>query len=45
MEYCVNIDAANETKAGFARIIDKRDDRLLSSVGAFASLFRINVSR
>lgn len=44
MEYRVNIDAANEAKAGLSRIIDGRDQRLLNRVGAFASLFRLDVS-
>lgn len=45
MEYRVNIDKANETKVGLSQIIDGNDKRLLSRVGAFASLFRIDVSQ
>ncbi len=43
MEYRVNIDEANETKSGFSKIIDGKDDRLKNRVGAFASLFKLNV--
>lgn len=45
MKYRVNIDEANETKSGFSKIIDGKDDRLLNRVGAFASLFKIDVSK
>ena len=45
MEYRVNIDEANETKSGFSKIIDGTDDRLLNRVGAFASLFKIDVRK
>lgn len=45
MEYRVNIDEANETKSGFSKIIDGKDDRLKNRVGAFASLFKIDVSK
>ena len=45
MKYRVNIDEANETKSGFSEIIDGTDDRLLNRVGAFASLFKLDVSR
>ena len=45
MKYRVNIDEANEAKAGFTNIIDGRDKRLLNRVGAFASLFKIDVSK
>lgn len=45
MKYRVNIDEANETKAGFSKIIDDNDPRLVNRVGAFASLFRIDVSK
>ena len=43
MEYRVNIDEANETKSGFSKIIDGKDDRLKNRVGAFASLFKLDV--
>ena len=45
MKYRVNINEANETKAGFSDIIDGKDKRLLNRVGAFASLFKIDVSK
>ena len=45
MKYRVNIDEANETKTGFSSIIDGKDSRLINRVGAFASLFKIDVSR
>ena len=45
MEYRVNIDEANKTKSGFSEIIDGKDDRLKNRVGAFASLFKIDVSK
>ena len=44
MEYRVNIDEANETKSGFSKIIDGKDERLTNRVGAFASLFKLDVS-
>ncbi len=43
MKYRVDIDEANITKAGLSKIIDGKDSRLLNKVGAFASLFRIDV--
>ena len=45
MKYRVNIDEANETKTGFSNIIDGKDDRLKNRVGAFASLFKLDVSK
>ncbi|MBX3306081.1 MAG: phosphoribosylformylglycinamidine cyclo-ligase [Nitrospira sp.] len=45
MEYRVNIDAANETKAGFGKLINDRDPRLLNRVGAFSSLFLFDVKK
>lgn len=45
MKYRVNIDKANETKSGFSKIIDGKDDRLRNRVGAFASLFKLDVSK
>ncbi len=45
MEYRVNIDEANETKSGFSKFIDGKDNRLVNRVGAFASLFKIDTSR
>jgi phosphoribosylformylglycinamidine cyclo-ligase len=44
MEYRVNIDEANETKSGFSKIIDGKDERLKNRIGAFASLFKLDVS-
>ena len=43
MNYRVNIDVANTAKAGFGKLIDQRDPRLLNRVGAFSSLFRLDV--
>ena len=45
MKYRVNIDEANETKSGFSKIIDGKDVRLKNHVGAFASLFKLDVSK
>lgn len=45
MKYRVNIDLANKTKRGLADIIDGQDNRLINKVGAFASLFQLDVSR
>ena len=44
MKYRVNIDEANETKSGFSKFIDGKDDRVKNRVGAFASLFRLDTS-
>ena len=45
MKYRVNIDLANTTKAGFGALLDNRDPRLLNRVGAFSSLFLLDVKR
>ena len=45
MKYRVNINAANEAKSGLSQIIDGKDSRILNRVGAFASLFRIDLAR
>jgi phosphoribosylformylglycinamidine cyclo-ligase len=45
MEYRVNIDLANTTKAELASVIDGKDDRILNRVGAFSSLFMLDVRR
>lgn len=45
MKYRVDIDLANTTKAGFSSIIDQRDPRLLNRVGAFSSLFLLDLKR
>jgi len=45
MKYRVNIDVANKTKAGFGKLLDNRDPRLLNKVGAFSSLFLLDVKR
>lgn len=45
LKYRVDIDTANKAKAGLSAIIDGRDSRLLNKVGAFASLFALDVSR
>jgi hypothetical protein len=44
MKYRVNIDSANATKAGFGKLIDGKDARRLNRVGAFASLFWLDLS-
>jgi phosphoribosylformylglycinamidine cyclo-ligase len=44
MKYRVNIDVANKTKAGFGKLIDGRDPRLLNRVGAFSSLFLLDTT-
>lgn len=45
MEYRVNIDLANTTKAGFGKLINDRDSRLMNRVGAFSSLFLPDLKR
>jgi phosphoribosylformylglycinamidine cyclo-ligase len=45
MEYRVNIDLANATKAELASVIDGKDDRVLNRVGAFSSLFLLDLGR
>jgi phosphoribosylformylglycinamidine cyclo-ligase len=45
MKYRVDIDVANDTKAGLGKFIDGKDPRVLNRVGAFASLFRLDLSR
>lgn len=45
MKYRVNIDTANKTKSSLSSIIDRKDNRLLNKVGAFSSLFALNVSK
>ena len=45
MEYRVDIDVANATKAGLGRVLDSNDSRVLNRVGAFASLFLPDLSR
>lgn len=45
MKYRVNIDEANTTKAGFGALLDDRNPRLLNRVGAFSSLFLLDVKR
>src|SRR4030042_5627895 len=45
MKYRVDIDTANKTKSSLAGIIDGKDKRILNKVGAFSSLFALNVSR
>ncbi|MCP5144245.1 MAG: phosphoribosylformylglycinamidine cyclo-ligase [Gammaproteobacteria bacterium] len=44
MEYRVNIDVANQTKAGLSNVLDGRDPRVLNKVGAFASLFAFDTT-
>jgi phosphoribosylformylglycinamidine cyclo-ligase len=43
MEYRVNIDLANTTKAELASLIDGKDERILNRVGAFSSLFALDL--
>ena len=45
MKYRVDIDVANDTKAGLGLFIDGKDPRVLNRVGAFASLFALDVGR
>jgi phosphoribosylformylglycinamidine cyclo-ligase len=45
MKYRVDIDVANDTKAGLSAVIDGKDPRVLNRVGAFASVFQLDVSR
>jgi len=45
MKYRVNIDLANRTKAGLGKFIDDKDARVLNRVGAFSSLFALEVGR
>jgi phosphoribosylformylglycinamidine cyclo-ligase len=45
MKYRVNIDVANEAKAGLADILDGKDPRILNRVGAFASLFLLDLGK
>jgi len=45
MEYRVNIDLANTTKAELASFIDGKDKRILNRVGAFSSLFLPDLMR
>jgi phosphoribosylformylglycinamidine cyclo-ligase len=45
MEYRVNIDLANTTKTELAGIINGKDERILNRVGAFSSLFALDLKR
>lgn len=45
MKYRVDIDTANKAKSSLSRLIDGKDARVLNKVGAFASLFSLDVSR
>ena len=45
MKYRVDIDIANDTKAALAAVIDGKDPRVLNRVGAFASLFQLDLQR
>lgn len=38
----VNIDNADSTKAGFSKMLDNRDPRVLNRVGAFSSLYDLS---
>ena len=43
MKYRVNIDLANTTKAGLGKVLDDKDARVLNRVGAFSSLFLLDL--
>lgn len=43
MKYRVNIDVANDAKASLGAVLDGKDPRVLNRVGAFASLFALDV--
>lgn len=45
MKYRVDIDTANKAKSSLAGIIDGKDARILNKVGAFSSLFLLDVSQ
>jgi phosphoribosylformylglycinamidine cyclo-ligase len=45
MKYRVDIDLANTTKAGFGKLLDNRNPRLLNRVGAFSSLYLLDIKR
>jgi phosphoribosylformylglycinamidine cyclo-ligase len=45
MKYRVDIDVANDTKAGLSSVIDGKDARVLNKVGAFSSLFALDARR
>jgi phosphoribosylformylglycinamidine cyclo-ligase len=45
MKYRVNIDLANRTKAALGQFIDDKDARVLNRVGAFSSLFALDLRR
>ena len=45
MKYRVDIDTANKAKASLSSVIDGKDTRVLNKVGAFSSLFSLDVSR
>jgi phosphoribosylformylglycinamidine cyclo-ligase len=44
MKYRVDIDTANDAKAGLDKFIDGKDPRVLNRVGAFASLFQLDLT-
>ena len=45
MKYRVDIDSANKAKSALSEIIDNRDSRVLNKVGAFSSLFYIDLHK
>ncbi|MEW6184623.1 MAG: phosphoribosylformylglycinamidine cyclo-ligase [Thermodesulfobacteriota bacterium] len=45
MKYRVDIATANKAKSDLSTFIDGKDNRLLNKVGAFASLFSLDLSR
>ena len=45
MKYRVDVDLANKTKAQLSEVIDGKDARLLNTVGAFSSLFLLDLGK
>ena len=45
MKYRVDIDSANKAKSSLSEIIDNKDSRVLNKVGAFSSLFYIDLHK
>jgi phosphoribosylformylglycinamidine cyclo-ligase len=45
MKYRVDIDSANKAKNSLSGIIDGKDNRLINKVGAFSSLFQLDISK
>jgi phosphoribosylformylglycinamidine cyclo-ligase len=45
MKYRVDIDSANKAKSSLSDIIDGKDTRLINKVGAFSSLFELDITK